>query len=139
MPDEGGYLGEKYYDELPEEMEIDEICLVFPDDQDVFDIEPELFLEYMREINTLRRVDGVIVRTDHIIQATISSARVGFTSFEEAITSYTFEGACIALVDPTKKEQIEKEITEKYLAKFPQYKNTFKVYFCKSDDGARFV
>ena len=50
-----------------------------------------------------------------------------------------FKGACIALVDPTKKEQIEKEITEKYLAKFPQYKNTFKVYFCKSDDGARFV
>jgi galactokinase/galacturonokinase len=50
-----------------------------------------------------------------------------------------FKGACIALVDPTKKEQIEKEITEKYLAKFPQYKNTFKVYFCKSDDGARFI
>ena len=50
-----------------------------------------------------------------------------------------FKGACIALVDPMKKEQIEKEITEKYLAKFPQYKNTFKVYFCKSDDGARFV
>lgn len=50
-----------------------------------------------------------------------------------------FKGACIALVDPTKKEQIEKEITEKYLAKFPQYKNTFKVYFCKSDDGARFL
>ena len=50
-----------------------------------------------------------------------------------------FKGACIALVDPMKKEQIEKEITEKYLAKFPQYKNTFKEYFCKSDDGARFV
>lgn len=50
-----------------------------------------------------------------------------------------FKGACIALVDPTKKEQIEKEITEKYFAKFPQYKNTFKVYFCKSDDGARFL
>ena len=50
-----------------------------------------------------------------------------------------FKGACIALVDPAKKEQIEKEITEKYLAKFPQYKNTFKVFFCKSDDGARFV
>ncbi len=92
MPDEGGYLGEKDYDELPDEMEIDEIRLDFPDDQGVFDIEPELFLEYMREINSLRRVNGVIVRTDHIIQATISSARVGFTSFEEAITSYTFEG-----------------------------------------------
>ena len=92
MPDEGGYLGEKDYDELPDEMEIDEICLDFPDDQEVFGIEPESFLEYMREIKTLRRVDGVIVRTDHIIQATISSTRVGFTSFEEAITSYTFGG-----------------------------------------------
>ena len=50
-----------------------------------------------------------------------------------------FKGACIAIVDPSKKEQIEKEITEKYLAQFPQYKNSFKVYFCKSDDGARFV
>ena len=92
MPDEGGYLGEKDYDELPDEMEIDEICLDFPDDQEVFGIEPEPFLEYMREIKTLRRVDGVIVRTDHIIQATISSTKVGFTSFEEAITSYTFGG-----------------------------------------------
>ena len=50
-----------------------------------------------------------------------------------------FKGACIALVDPAKKEAIEKEITEKYLEQFPQYKDTFKVYFCKSDDGARFV
>ena len=50
-----------------------------------------------------------------------------------------FKGACIALVDPAKKENVEKEITEKYLEQFPQYKNSFKVYFCKSDDGARFV
>ena len=50
-----------------------------------------------------------------------------------------FKGACIALVDPTKKEIIEKAITEKYLEQFPQYKNSFKVYFCKSDDGARFI
>jgi len=42
-------------------------------------------------------------------------------------------------VNPEKKEQIEKEITQKYLEQFPQYKNSFKVYFCKSDDGARFV
>ncbi len=50
-----------------------------------------------------------------------------------------FKGACIALVDPAKKEEIEKTITEKYLEQFPQYKNSFKVYFCKSDDGARFI
>lgn len=50
-----------------------------------------------------------------------------------------FKGACIALVDPSKKETIEREITEKYLSQYPQYKNTFRVFFCKSDDGARFV
>ena len=50
-----------------------------------------------------------------------------------------FKGACIALVDPSKKENIEKEITEKYLSKYPQYKDSFRVCFCKSDDGARFV
>jgi galactokinase/galacturonokinase len=50
-----------------------------------------------------------------------------------------FKGACIALVDPSKKERIEKEITEKYLSKYPQYKDSFRVCFCKSDDGARFV
>ena len=50
-----------------------------------------------------------------------------------------FKGACIALVDPVKKESIEQAITEKYLAQFPQYRDSFKVYFCKSDDGARFV
>ena len=50
-----------------------------------------------------------------------------------------FKGACIALVDPSKKDNIEKEITEKYLSKYPQYKDSFRVCFCKSDDGARFV
>ena len=50
-----------------------------------------------------------------------------------------FKGACIAIVDPSKKEYIGKEITEKYLARFPQYKNTFQVFFCHCDDGARFV
>lgn len=50
-----------------------------------------------------------------------------------------FKGACIALVDPTQKEDIRKELTKRYLNQFPEYENTFKVYFVKSDDGARFV
>ena len=50
-----------------------------------------------------------------------------------------FKGACIALVEPAKKESIERSIREKYLATFPQYKNSFQVFFCKSDDGARFI
>ena len=97
MPDDGGYLGEKEYEELPDKMEIEEIRLDFPDDQEVFSIDPEDFLDYMKEINTLRREGDFIVRTDHIIQATISSARIGFTSFEDAVTSYSFGADGIAV------------------------------------------
>ena len=50
-----------------------------------------------------------------------------------------FKGACIALVDPSEKESIGEELTRAYLAKFPEYKKTFEVHFCKTDDGARFV
>ena len=50
-----------------------------------------------------------------------------------------FKGAVIALVDPKYKEQIEKELTEKYLNEYPEYAETFKVYWVKPDDGARFV
>lgn len=50
-----------------------------------------------------------------------------------------FKGAVIALVDPAYKESIEKELTEKYLAEYPEYASTFKVFWVKPDDGARFV
>ena len=50
-----------------------------------------------------------------------------------------FKGACVALVDPAKKESIQRQVTERYLEQFPQYKNSFCVYFCKSDDGACFI
>ena len=50
-----------------------------------------------------------------------------------------FKGACIALVDPEYKEEIEQELTTKYLEQFPEYETTFKVFWVKPDDGARFV
>ena len=50
-----------------------------------------------------------------------------------------FKGACIALVDPAHKAEIEKVLTEKYLAQFPEYEKTFQVFWVKPDDGARFV
>ena len=50
-----------------------------------------------------------------------------------------FKGACIALVDPAYKEEIEKELTEKYLEQFPEYEKTFQVFWVRPDDGARFV
>ena len=50
-----------------------------------------------------------------------------------------FKGACIALVDPAYKENIEQEITTRYLALFPEYEETFKVFWVHPDDGARFI
>ena len=50
-----------------------------------------------------------------------------------------FKGACIALVDPACKENVEKELTRQYLEKFPEYEKTFKVFWVKPDDGARFL
>lgn len=50
-----------------------------------------------------------------------------------------FKGACIALVNPTHREEIEKKLTHRYLELFPEYEKTFKVYFVRPDDGARFV
>lgn len=50
-----------------------------------------------------------------------------------------FKGACIALVDPSKKEDIRQRITEEYLRMFPEYTDSFEIHFCKTDDGARFV
>ena len=50
-----------------------------------------------------------------------------------------FKGAVIALVDPAYKESIEAEVTKQYLAQFPEYETTFKTYWVKPDDGARFI
>lgn len=50
-----------------------------------------------------------------------------------------FKGACIALVDPSKKGAIREQITSEYLRMFPEYAETFEMHFCHIDDGARFV
>lgn len=50
-----------------------------------------------------------------------------------------FKGACIALSDPAKREEIRQRITEEYLRMFPEYTETFEIHFCKTDNGARFV
>ena len=50
-----------------------------------------------------------------------------------------FKGACIALINPAYKEQIQEELTRQYLEQYPEYEHTFGVYFVKPDDGARFV
>ena len=50
-----------------------------------------------------------------------------------------FKGACVAIVDPKCKEDIERELTKRYLEQFPEYEETFKIFFVKPDNGTRFV
>ena len=50
-----------------------------------------------------------------------------------------FKGACIALVDPSKEEYIKQYVTSEYLKKYPQYKESFEVYFCSPCNGVDFL
>ena len=50
-----------------------------------------------------------------------------------------FKGACIALIDPARRDEIKRSVRDQYLAKFPQYEKTYETHFCHSADGARFV
>ncbi|MBR2039030.1 MAG: hypothetical protein IJ947_01340, partial [Phascolarctobacterium sp.] len=48
-----------------------------------------------------------------------------------------FKGCAMALVNPEFKEQIEFEVTKKYLKEFPELEGKFGVYFVKTADGMK--
>lgn len=50
-----------------------------------------------------------------------------------------YRGCCIGLIDPRYKDQIKERIDAQYPKLHPQYKEAYKVYFCKTGDGARLV
>ncbi|MFQ3619538.1 MAG: galactokinase family protein [Spirochaetales bacterium] len=50
-----------------------------------------------------------------------------------------YRGCCIGLVDPNQKESIQARIEALYPQRHPQYKNTFKVYFSETADGAHIL
>lgn len=50
-----------------------------------------------------------------------------------------FKGACIALVDPAKLDSIRENVTKAYLAEYPQYKDSFEIFFCDPADGVDFL
>lgn len=50
-----------------------------------------------------------------------------------------FKGACIALVDPTKEQDIELQIRSEYLKRFPQYKDSMEIFFCHPSNGVEFL
>lgn len=50
-----------------------------------------------------------------------------------------FKGACIALVDPEREEEIKKYVTEEYLKEYPQYRDSFEIFFCNPANGVDFL
>ena len=50
-----------------------------------------------------------------------------------------FKGACIALVDPEREEEIRASVTEEYLREYPQYRDTFEIFFCNPANGVDFL
>ena len=46
-----------------------------------------------------------------------------------------FKGCCLAIINPDYEDSIKREITEKYLSLFPEYKDSFSIYYCDSSDG----
>jgi galactokinase len=50
-----------------------------------------------------------------------------------------YRGCCIGIINPVYKEEIKKQLDLKYPEKHVEYKKSYKVYFCQTDDGARLV
>lgn len=50
-----------------------------------------------------------------------------------------FKGACIALVKPGMEDEIRKFVTDEYLAQYPQYKESFEIFFCNPANGVDFL
>ncbi|MDO4647801.1 MAG: galactokinase [Eubacteriales bacterium] len=46
-----------------------------------------------------------------------------------------FKGCCVALFDSARKEQIAKQVEERYLARFPELSGAYAFYSCESADG----
>ena len=46
-----------------------------------------------------------------------------------------FKGCCMALIDPAYEAAITRQVTDEYLAAFPQLKGKYSVHICESADG----
>ena len=46
-----------------------------------------------------------------------------------------FKGCCLAIINPEYEDSIREEITNKYLKMFPEYKDSFNIYYCNTADG----
>jgi galactokinase len=50
-----------------------------------------------------------------------------------------FKGDFITLVDPARSEAIRTQVTEQYLRRYPQYKDSFEIFFCALSNGVEFL
>jgi galactokinase/galacturonokinase len=50
-----------------------------------------------------------------------------------------FRGACVALIDPARREEVEGEVRRRYPERCPEYRGRFSIHACGTDDGARIV
>ena len=48
-----------------------------------------------------------------------------------------FKGCCMALIDPEKAEEIERNVTDKYLKMYPGLTGKYSFHLCDSEDGVR--
>lgn len=46
-----------------------------------------------------------------------------------------FKGCCMALIDPTKADEIQENVARKYLAAFPEMTGKYSFHLCESADG----
>ena len=46
-----------------------------------------------------------------------------------------FKGCCMALIDPAYEESIARQVTEQYLASYPEMTGKYDVYICESANG----
>ena len=50
-----------------------------------------------------------------------------------------FNGSSMAIVNPEKKEEIARYITEEYLGRFPGLEDAFSIHFCRTADGVKLM
>lgn len=48
-----------------------------------------------------------------------------------------FKGCCMALIDPSFRESIERKVEEEYLKEFPELRGKYQFVICKSADGIK--
>ena len=71
----------------------------------------------------LKKIYEIMTRTDGIYGGRFSGAG--------------FKGCCMAIIDPSYREEIFKKVEDEYLAEFPALRGKYSAYVCHSADGVK--